>query len=96
MEEESFSRCRALIDSHNSTRAKKKMHFFSSCFPPPSTQTCLNKQKIHKGITWYAQVGKSEEKPDLESALPAQRLHIPPPIATTCQLGVCMLENATA
>lgn len=25
-------------------------------------------------------VGKSEEKPDLESAFPAQSLHIPPPI----------------
>lgn len=35
MEEESFSRCRALIDSHNSTRAKKKNALFFFMLPTP-------------------------------------------------------------
>lgn len=64
---------------------KKKSTSFSSHFPPPSTQTCLNKQKIHKGITWYAQGRQVRRKtwpgiciPSTEAAhTTAHRHHLP-------------------
>lgn len=68
---------------------QKNSASFSSHFPPPSTKTCLNKQKIHKGITWYAQGRQVRRKtwpgiciPSTEAA--HTTAHPPPPASWVC------------
>lgn len=81
-------------NSHNSTRSLKLSKTIAPpiFFFPPFTQTCLNKQQVHQGITGMLRVGKLKEKPELEQQSPAHRLH-PSSASCLCAPGNQVLGN---